>query len=50
MQNNMFLTAVAKPRYGEGFRPTFDGKLGTWAFVKETAALKKEQKQIQRNS
>jgi hypothetical protein len=37
----MFLTAVAKPRYGEGFRHTFDGKIGTWAFVKETAALKK---------
>jgi hypothetical protein len=37
----MFLTAVAKPRYGAGFRSTFDGKIGTWAFVKETAALKK---------
>jgi hypothetical protein len=23
----MFFTAIAKPRYGEGFRPTFDGKL-----------------------
>jgi hypothetical protein len=46
----MFLTAVAKPRYGAGFRSTFDGKIGTWAFVKETAALKKEQKQTQRNS
>jgi hypothetical protein len=37
----MFLTVVAKPRYGEGFRHNFDGKLGTWAFVKETPALKK---------
>jgi hypothetical protein len=37
----MFLTAVAKPRYGEGGVVTFDGKIGTWAFVKETPALKK---------
>jgi hypothetical protein len=35
----IFLIAVAKPRYGEGFRATFDGKIGTWAFVKETVAL-----------
>jgi hypothetical protein len=37
----MFLTAMAKPSYGEGFHATFDGKIATWAFVKETAALKK---------
>jgi hypothetical protein len=37
----MFLAAVAKPRYGEGGVVTFDGKIGTWAFVKETPAPKK---------
>jgi hypothetical protein len=36
----MFLTAVAKPRY-EGGVVTFDGKIGTWAFVTETPAVKK---------
>lgn len=36
----MFLTAVAKPRYGEGGVVTFDGKIGTWAFVEETPAQK----------
>jgi hypothetical protein len=35
----MFLIAVAKPRYGEGFRATFDGKIGTWAFVKRLSLL-----------
>jgi hypothetical protein len=34
----MFLTAVAKPRYDEQGKETFDGKIGIWAFVKETAA------------
>jgi hypothetical protein len=37
----MFLTAVAKPRYGPNGDVIFDGKIGTWAFVKEVAALKK---------
>lgn len=36
----MFLTAVAKPRFGEGGEVTFDGKIGTWAFVEETPAKK----------
>jgi hypothetical protein len=40
----MFLTAVAKPRYGEGGVVTFDGKIGTWAFVKETPAIKKSKR------
>ena len=34
----MFLTAVAKPRHGEGGVVTFDGKIGIWAFVIETPA------------
>ena len=34
----MFLTAVAKPRYDEKGNVTFDGKIGVWAFVKETPA------------
>lgn len=38
----MFLTAVAKPRYGEGGVVTFDGKIGTWAFVQERPAIKKK--------
>jgi hypothetical protein len=37
----MFLTAVARPRYGEGDIVTFDGKIGTWAFVKEIPVAKK---------
>jgi hypothetical protein len=37
----MFLTAVARPRYGAGGVVTFDGKIGTWAFVKETPAAKR---------
>ena len=37
----MFLTAVAKPRYGDGGVVTFDGKIGTWAFVTETPAKRK---------
>jgi hypothetical protein len=37
----MFLTAVAKPRYNEDGVVTFDGKIGTWAFVKNTPALKR---------
>uniref|UniRef100_A0ACD5XP25 Uncharacterized protein n=1 Tax=Avena sativa TaxID=4498 RepID=A0ACD5XP25_AVESA len=36
----MFLTAVAKPRYNEVGEVTFDGKIGTWAFVQETPAQK----------
>jgi hypothetical protein len=34
----MFLTAVAKPRYNEQKKVMFDGKIGIWAFVEETAA------------
>ena len=37
----MFLTAVAKPRYGEGGEVTFDGKIGTWTFVVESPAKNK---------
>jgi hypothetical protein len=37
----MFLTAVARPRYSDSGEVTFDGKIGTWAFVKETPAAKK---------
>ncbi|KAK1681306.1 hypothetical protein QYE76_042154 [Lolium multiflorum] len=37
----MFLTAVARPRYGEDGGVTFDGKIGTWAFVQEIPAAKK---------
>ncbi|XP_024318861.1 uncharacterized protein LOC112272408 isoform X1 [Brachypodium distachyon] len=36
----MFLTAVAKPRFGEGGEVTFDGKIGTCAFVEEMPAKK----------
>jgi hypothetical protein len=36
----MFLTAVANPRYNEKGEPTFDRKIGTWAFVEETPAKK----------
>jgi hypothetical protein len=34
----MFLTAVAKPRYDEQGKETFDGTIGIWAFVKQTTA------------
>jgi hypothetical protein len=34
----MFLTAVAKPRYDEQGKESFDGKIGIWAFMKETTA------------
>ncbi|CAM0956016.1 unnamed protein product [Alopecurus aequalis] len=37
----MFLTAVAKPRYGPGGVVTFDGKIGIWPFVTETPAKQK---------
>jgi hypothetical protein len=37
----MFLTTVAKPRNGGGGVAPFDGKIGTWAFVTKTPALKK---------
>ena len=36
----MVLTAVARPRYGKGGKVRFDGKIGIWAFVKETPAAK----------
>jgi hypothetical protein len=36
----MFLTAVAQPRYDDNGQETFDGKIGTWAFVEETPAKK----------
>lgn len=42
----MFLTAVAKPRFAtiDGERVcTFDGKIGTWAFVTETAAVRRSE-------
>jgi hypothetical protein len=38
----MFLPTMAKPRYSEGGVVTFDVKIVTWAFVKETPSLKKE--------
>nr|XP_051221899.1 uncharacterized protein LOC127340165 [Lolium perenne] len=34
----MFLTAVAKPRHDGQRNVTFDGKVGIWAFVTESAA------------
>jgi hypothetical protein len=37
----MFLSAVAKPRYGQDGKFAFDGKIGTWAIGKETPAVKK---------
>jgi hypothetical protein len=37
----MFLTVVTKPRYGEDGVVTFDGKIGTWAFVTETPAVRR---------
>uniref|UniRef100_A0A8I6X937 Uncharacterized protein n=1 Tax=Hordeum vulgare subsp. vulgare TaxID=112509 RepID=A0A8I6X937_HORVV len=37
----MFLTAVAKPRYNDDGEVTFNGKIGTWAFVEETEAVRK---------
>ena len=39
----MFLTAVAKPRYDENGVVTFDGKIGVWAFVKETPAARRSE-------
>ncbi|KAE8775203.1 hypothetical protein D1007_52324 [Hordeum vulgare] len=39
----MFLTAVAKPRYNDDGEVTFNGKIGTWAFVEETEAVRKSQ-------
>uniref|UniRef100_A0A8I6XAG0 Transposase n=1 Tax=Hordeum vulgare subsp. vulgare TaxID=112509 RepID=A0A8I6XAG0_HORVV len=39
----MFLTAVAKPRYNDEGQLTFDGKIGTWAFVVETEAQRNSQ-------
>ena len=37
----MFFTAAAMPRYDESGEVTFDGKIGTWAFVEEAPAPKK---------
>ena len=37
----MFLTDVVKPRYNDDGEVTFDGKIGTWAFVQETEALRR---------
>ncbi|KAE8788727.1 hypothetical protein D1007_37300 [Hordeum vulgare] len=39
----MFWTAVAKPRYSDEGEMTFDGKIGTWAFVVETEAQRNSQ-------
>ncbi|KAE8820634.1 transposase [Hordeum vulgare] len=39
----MFLTAVAKPRCNDEGQMTFDGKIGTWAFVVETEAQRSSQ-------
>lgn len=42
----MFLTVVAKPRFAiiDGKKVcTFDGKIGTWAFVTETAAVRRSE-------
>ncbi|KAE8783480.1 hypothetical protein D1007_43076 [Hordeum vulgare] len=39
----MFLTAVPKPRYSDEGEMTFDGKIGTWAFVVETEAQRTSQ-------
>lgn len=36
----MFLTAVARPRFDDQGNVTFDGKIGVWAFIKETPAKK----------
>ena len=42
----MFLTAVAKPRYSDDGEVIFDGKIGTWAFVEEKAAVRTSQNRI----
>ncbi|KAE8795238.1 hypothetical protein D1007_29976 [Hordeum vulgare] len=39
----MFLTAVAKPRYNDEGDMSFDGKIGTWAFVVDTKAQRSSQ-------
>ncbi|KAE8790025.1 putative transposase [Hordeum vulgare] len=39
----MFLTVVAKPRYNDDGEVIFDGKIGTWAFVEEKAAVRTSQ-------
>ncbi|ETV68210.1 hypothetical protein H257_15789 [Aphanomyces astaci] len=36
----MFLTAVARPRLNEDTGVWWDGKIGTWPFVKQAAALR----------
>jgi hypothetical protein len=46
----MFLTAFAKLRYRQDGKIAFDGKNGTWAFVKETPAVKKSKKQRKRDT
>lgn len=42
----MFLTVVAKPRYNDNGEETFDGKIGTWAFVKEIEAVRTSQNRV----
>ena len=39
----MFLSAVAKPRYGDDGAVTFDGKIGIWAFVQMIPAARRSQ-------
>ncbi|KAE8792825.1 hypothetical protein D1007_32599 [Hordeum vulgare] len=39
----IFLTVVAKPRYNDDGEVMFDGKIGTWAFVEEKAAVRTSQ-------
>ncbi|KAE8769257.1 hypothetical protein D1007_59166 [Hordeum vulgare] len=36
----MLLTAVARPRYNYDGELTFDGKIGIWAFIKESEAVR----------
>src|SRR3954470_10714740 len=39
----MFLSVVAKPRYGDDGAVTFDGKIGIWAFVQMIPATRRSQ-------
>ncbi|KAE8780254.1 hypothetical protein D1007_46649 [Hordeum vulgare] len=39
----MFLTVVAKTRYNDDGEVRFNGKIGTWAFVEETEAVRTSQ-------
>jgi hypothetical protein len=36
----MFLCAVTRPRFDANGKSTFDGKIGVWAFIKETPAVR----------